>query len=372
MVSMRRFFLISFVLLTCASCVRDEERLAHVLMVYMGAENNELSSEAYQKIDALRQGSTTVGYKIIVYVDGIGAGPRLIALENGQQSTLAEYEAENSADAAVFTRVTRDIAARYPADSYGLLLFSHASGWLPEGVFSSTRSIMMDNNREMELVDFAAAIPDRFFKYIMFEACFTAGIEMMYELRHKADYIMGSSAEIVSPGYMPFYKTALPCPNCMPNSLVDFADRYFTDVNQASGDRRSATISLIETAGLEALALSVRQAYSDYPHNTLADISAIQYFDRITKPAYPAHYFFDLGDYMEQRYPEVAAAILEKIDACVLYKAATPAFLMPTPAYNGFLISKHCGLTIYIPQNEHAGFNGAYTKLAWYKAVMNE
>ena len=51
----------------------------------------------------------------------------------------------------------------------------------------------------MEITDFAMALADHLFEFIIFEACYIAGIEVAYELRNKAPYIMSSDAPVVSP-----------------------------------------------------------------------------------------------------------------------------------------------------------------------------
>jgi hypothetical protein len=103
--------------------------------------------------------------------------------------------------------------ALYPDAKFNLLVFSHASGWLPGNSlytpkFASdmdTKSIFADNGQQMELMDFATAIPVKAFEYIIFETCSMAGIEVVFQLRDKADYILASSAEIVSPGFTGIY-----------------------------------------------------------------------------------------------------------------------------------------------------------------------
>ena len=40
------------------------------------------------------------------------------------------------------------------------------------------------------------------------------------------------------------------------------------------------------------------------------------------------------------------------------------------PTYDhGFHISRHCGLTVYIPQSRFPALNAAYTETAWYRAT---
>ena len=88
-------------------------------------------------------------------------------------------------------RVINDVTRLYPAKSYGLIVFSHGSGWLPpHTLVNGSRSIIIDNDNEMEITDFAMALPDHLFEFIIFEACNMAGIEVAYELRNKAAYIM--------------------------------------------------------------------------------------------------------------------------------------------------------------------------------------
>lgn len=62
---------------------------------------------------------------------------------------------------------------------------------------------------EMELDEFAAAIPDGTLDFIIFEACLMAGVEVAYALRGKAEYLLASPAEIISPGFTPVYPEAL-------------------------------------------------------------------------------------------------------------------------------------------------------------------
>lgn len=125
-----------------------------------------------------------------------------------------------SASAETFGRVLQEVADAYPADSYGLIFFSHASGWLPAGTLQKpqtpqnrSRSIGVDDGgmgrSEMDMADFADAIPGGMFDFIVFETCLTAGAEVAYQLRGKTDFMLASSAEIVSPGFTPVYPLAL-------------------------------------------------------------------------------------------------------------------------------------------------------------------
>src|SRR5690606_39237498 len=129
------------------------------------------------KIEALRKGYNKDIGRLLIYQDARGQTPRLIEIVSdaggiGTVRHLRRYEVENSASPAVFSRGLEDIQNDAPASSYGLLLLSHASGWLPEGMLLRPRAIAQDRGDYLELRDFAAVIPDDFFDFMIFEACF--------------------------------------------------------------------------------------------------------------------------------------------------------------------------------------------------------
>ena len=381
----RRIAILTIATLALVSCSKDDHEPApeptRVLLVYVGTDNN-LAGYEQEKLQALRDGWTgRPTDHIVVYRDTRGAPARLMEISNlapGEQPReLATYGTENSASPQILTRVINEVVGLYPADSYGLLVFSHASGWLPEGAFDELsrgivpstlhargRSVIVDGSDEMELADFAAAIPDGVFDYIVLEACFTAGIEVAYQLRGKAPYILASSAEIVHPGFAPVYAQATK--KLFTENLAGFGQDAFdhTLTYAESNPQRSATLSVIRTAGLDALADFVREN-CDFSREV--DAADIQRFDRLNV----GHVFFDFGDYYSRLLDtDAQRAQLDRLIAdCVSWKASTQEFMTQQPGYNGFPISSHCGLTTYIPQLRFGGLNTAYTELMWTQTI---
>lgn len=393
----RLFYILLFLpLLILVSCSRDVyhpgQEPSRVLLAYIGTDNN-LSGLEQAKLEGLRQGRTgRTNERIIAYVDNRRGNAKLYDL-SGEAATevIATYGKENSASADVLARVIRDVRTMYPADHYGLLVFSHASGWLPEGTLNnpygggeafesdivnwnetfltteravSSRSIIIDGDREMDLRDFAAAIPDGMFDYIVFEACFMAGIEVAYELRRKAPYVLASSAEIVHPGFEPVYPSATP--DLLAGNLERFGQSVFdhTLTYSETDVKRSATYSVIRTAGLDDLAGFIRR---NCDFSKEVRVSDIQHFDRLKTH----RLFFDFGDYYsrlldtERQRSELAGLIRD----CVVWKEATAEFMTQAKGYEGFTIDKHSGLTTYIPQTAFPYLNQAYGGLSWSRAL---
>jgi hypothetical protein len=287
--------------------------------------------------------------------------------------TLAVYGPENSADPAVLTRTINKMVSDYPADSYGMIFFSHASGWLPRGMLSSPRSLVIDGGgetkEEMEYTGFASAIPDGQFDFIIFEACLMADVMSMYELRNKTGYILASSAEIESPGFVYTYKDKI-------MTLFDIrqpVDVSLRDFGQACYNRYgAATISLIHTKEMEALASATKAALQGKPiDETALSVDEIQRFDRpeaLISSGYKRSRYFDFAHAVEKLAPESRYATFnEQLEKVVVWKAARENFLL---GYNGFLIERHSGLTTYIEQDVYPELNSAFRNSSWYKAIQ--
>ncbi|SBW06695.1 conserved hypothetical protein [uncultured Dysgonomonas sp.] len=346
------------------SCTKEEEEplvVSKVSLVYLAADNS-LSGEGYDKLEAIRQGWTaTPGSRVLVYFDSADKGASLLELRGDHQmDILEEYGEENAAASEVFRRVILKAAGLYPQATLNLLVFSHASGWLPQCSYNnpSLRSVVMDRNNEMDLADFADAIPNNSFQYIIFEACHMAGIEVAYQLRYKARYLVASSAEIVSPGFTDIYREYIG--ELVSGNPVSFMQQAFNYFDKQTGYMRSATFSVIKTAKLEDLAGFIK-TYCDI--NKEVNITNIQPFDRNSD-----HLFFDFGSYYlsllatDTQREELSALI----EACVVWKATTPYFM---EGYRGFVIEEHSGLTAYIMQEAYPSLNERYKQTEWYKAI---
>lgn len=344
----------------------DKNTYERTVIVYLGRDNN-LTNPYEDKITSMLQGWNGKHGNLIIYQDTAAGNSGLMDVyqEKGENKTrtIREYSNENSADPAVFSRVLNDAMKLYPADSYGLIIFSHASGWLPESTLTSPRSIIKDNKMEMDLIDMAAAIPKGSFDFILFEACFTAGIEVAYELKDKTQYIIASSAEISSPGFREIYASSMNYLFEKEPKLEAFTRAIFNLMNESDAYYKSATSSLIKTEKLHDLAVFLRK-HIDKEKAASINVYDIQHFDR-----YSYRLFFDFEDYFS-RILEDGASVQELkalLDECVPYKDATPSFL---PDWNGFEINHHSGLTTYIAQKRFPYLNEAYKKLTWYTTVF--
>jgi hypothetical protein len=315
--------------------------------------------------------------------------------------TLKNYGIENSADANVLSRMI-DSLLSYPADSYGLIFFSHASGWLPSGALSNPRSSETNQQdaerinpnevnlrsigrdgtgstrKEMEVDDFARAIPNNKLDFIILEACLMADVMSMYELRDKAEYVVASSAEIVSPGFtfiyrdhiMQLYDTKRPIFSVVSGFAQAYHD-YITERFNETDAYCSLTLGIIKMNEMRNLATTVKAALGGVEiHELNLLIDSIQSFDRPLKPSLggkPYSRYFDFSQTIENLVSASHyAAFQTQMDKTVVWKANTKRFLVDD---HGFLIKRHCGLTTYILQDVYPFLNEFNKNSSWSKAI---
>ena len=198
----------------------------------------------------------------------------------------------------------------------------------------------------------------------MFDACFAGGVEVLYELKDKADMLGVSPAEVLAEGFNYRFLVTNLLNNTGANPEAVCRD-YFEHYNNKEGSMRSATISLLKTSGAEKLA-GVCKTLAEKYKNELNNVepNTIQRFYR-----YNRHWFYDLKDiFAKSGISEADLALLqEAIDGCVIYKAATPEFLLSN---DGFKINTYSGMTMYLPNNGSAYLNKNYKALKWNQATM--
>ena len=267
---------------------------------------------------------------------------------------------------------------RYPAKTYGMVLSSHASGWLPPGYYEKPsafetgskglRSIGQDKDNgvsvEMDLVDFADAIPFKM-DYLVLDCCLSGGVEVAWALRGKVDRVAFTQTETMAEGfdYSAIVRRLLG--GATPDPLGVCQD-FYQYYDAQSGIMRSATISMVDTREMEPLAQVSATLFEKYrePMSALRDNQVQGYF-RANR-----HYFYDFRDILVQAgiTEEELSQLDEALAACVLYKAATPWFMQG--GQDGFPINAHCGLSMYLPSQGTEFLDNYYkANIAWNQAT---
>ncbi len=349
----------------CRSCLEKKySQQSRALLFYLAGDNN-LAFDADNNRQALLEAWTPKQGPLLVFseTDKKSASLEIIILKDGKKvwQVVKTYQEENSASPELLKQVIQDTKEAAPLRSYGLVLFSHATGWLPQKAFSKPndfRSIMMDKDQEMSFNEFCNALPDSSFDFIAFNMCFMSGIETSYALRKKTPLIIASTTEILSPGFIPVYKSNLEKLYRKEPDAVGFAKAFYKHFEQLEGQYRSATISVIKTEKLDALAEFVKAHKPKQLSNEA--IASIQHFDRKN-----THLFFDLRSYLLKANEQIKASELNKyLDDVLLYKGNTGKIVKLN-------IKEHSGFNTYIPQDGLPKLNEAYQETAWAKFLKD-
>ncbi len=387
--------------MSAASCSKMFEgagmSVQRTVLVYMAADNN-LSGNARRDIEEMKDGYVPYyfdegsGDVLLVYADIQGEKPKLMRLSRDRFGTvnveiLREYEDQNSCSDTVMRAVLSYAAGLFPSEENGLVLWSHGTGWLPEGYYSNpysadpegvpvpmdvpvdpyagyVKSFGADNGHEMDIKDLAGALPIRY-SYILIDACLMGGIEVAYELKNNCDYFVGSAAEILADGfpYSRVMEYLFGGREGLERACWEFYDYYKED---------GATIALVDTRKLNALAESCLDIFlSGRVAIPTLDMDSLQGYYRMGR-----HWFYDLDDFVgriasrdtvdgqsRSQYDVFRSAL----DEAVVYKRATEEFMLG--GVSQFTIKQFSGLSTYVPDPENTVLNMYYRSLAWNLAV---
>ena len=323
--------------------------------------------------------------------------------------TLVTYPEDVMANTPeTMRKVLTYVKEEFPAKGYGLVFSSHGSGWLPEGYFYNpstfenehkavserklsprsmrapvptedvtedpfhgmTRSIGKEEaakdgsfeGKEMTTEEFASGIPFHL-DYIFFDMCHSAGIEILYALKDKADYVGCSPTEVLSDGMFNYttitdylFKTPEADLEGLFKASFDMYDSY-------AGIYRSSTVMLARTDGLDHLAEVCKEMFEKYRDEIASlDYRKVQGYYR---HSLNRHYFFDLEDVFIRcgASDEDLASIRETLDGCTVWKASTPMFM------EDFSIGTYSGISIYLPSGGTALLDSYYMQESWNKAT---
>ena len=349
---------------------------------------------------------------------------------SGTQTLYTWPSAHNSASAATVREVVSLVRTLAPADRYGLVLWSHGLAWMPSwatGYLTRSKARIGDiwpqtKHEEMLPVSFTSvahpdsvpvsvtaagpasadrpiptasvptswpatkwfgqdtgenpsgyldveqlseAIPSGVFDWILFDACFMASAETLYALRDKAERIVCSPAEVIADGF-PYAEIMAELLRSEPDLRAVCESYYLHYARHAQSSYRSATVSLVETSQLEALAAATANVLSEVlaaDPEVLADmdLNRLQPLDR-----YRRHFLFDMGSVVGELETRglvpasLAGAWRAQLARTVTYEAHTPTML-------GLSLDACCGLSMYVPYADYADLNEYYRSLEWYR-----
>lgn len=372
----------------CESSNSVEPDADRMILFYLAADNG-LDFYLKKNIEDILEGMEGVNGRVVIYMDARNHVPVLMTIKRqGNRcvlDTIERYEEENSASPRVLRRVANRVRELYPSSSYGLVLGSHASGWIPTGIqFPQTKAMARrlgsvpmtrffgeDGNQAddweegngINVEDFVKGLPDGY-EFILFDACLMGSIEIMYALRHKAKYVVASAPEILVDGFP--YMEVMPLLWGNEEDLKEVCRRYRDYYENHSSDEtwKSGVIALVRTAYLDTLALQCREILNGKMEEI--EVMASSEIWRYPLIDYAWDVFFDFDSYIRRWASESQYAAFKSCLDLAVYDLSTTTF-------NGQPIPEECcGISTYIPLKQWATANDEYYNLDWAKYVYGK
>lgn len=386
----------------------------HTLVMYLAGNNSlqsYLENNVEDVISSVDASTPSDNGRIVVFFrprPSLG-DPLLLQIYydkkvGAQCDTLRTYPSTiSSSDPETLRTVMADVERVAPAKEYSLVFGSHATGWFTKECMSRgslsrplsieigesgddgsfwqksgdeiTRTFGLDgkvdyngkkiNDPGMDITELASALSGYNVRSLIFDACFMASIEAVYDLRNVADYVIASSAEIMGRG-MPYdlvLKYLFASGNVRDN-LMKYCSEYIRYYKELTPGTKSGTISLIDCAKIESLAVAAAQIEQGGLNKVDAfDVQAFELLDE--------HQFYDLEHFYDLAAKDRAAysALQNAISNCVVYTAHTPSVYSAFGLAGLFEVERSCGLTMNIPSMSYVVFRDQWLKTAWAKRI---
>lgn len=364
------------------------ESYSKVVIAYMMAENS-LNNHSPLDVEEMKQGASSIpaDCRLVVFLDNT-ALPRLLEFGPQGMRTLATLSTDVcSTDSAQMDGILTAIRQRYPAQTYGLILWSHGSGWIPQHAESAAsgapkrRTIGIDNNqntlsntgREMNIGTLRHVLEHHpKMEFIFFDACYMQGIETAYELKDVTDYLIGSPAE--TPGRGAPYDDLMPALFDRPLQPERFLEIIYNEYANSSG----VLLSAVRCDELEALAAATQpHVQALFAGRTEVSTTGVQAYGVYRRETFYRPEFFDMNDFMYRHLePDDYEAWKVQFDRAVCARKATVKWPSSIPPYYFTPIltnpERYGGLSLFVPAekyNTNGGWNDDFRHMAWYDAA---
>ncbi|GAB6981682.1 clostripain-related cysteine peptidase [Prevotella dentasini] len=256
-----------------------------------------------------------------------------------------------------------------PTPLYAMIMGAHGSGWIPKTEKEKrSRSIGgLTYTEQLNISEIAYAISSNGIKmqFICFDDCYMSNIELAYELKDAANYLIASTSEIMEEG-LPyqdvFQYMAAQTPDY--KAITDGFLGYYTIAKYPYG-----SLSVIDCAYATSMAQVLRQM------NT-SGITAPEASTLSAQDGETACRFYDLGNYLREYNHNLRMADRDTVEYRSVMERLIPS-AVKTPhlftVYRGwdgsvYDVSAYSGITISDPSTAPKVIRSK-SETSWWKAT---
>lgn len=366
------------------------------VLAYMVA-NNDLDDDLYENLFAMYQGLQLLDKPatLLVYwdgktsfgennathailrfeTDGNGNINGLPALNEGYDlevimtiaEVVKEYPVQSSVTKNVMSTVLTDMLTFAPTDRYGLIFGSHASAWT-NSIYTRSFGLdgqQTDNTILLPYMVEAIRSTGVHFDYILFDACYMGTIEVCYDFKDVADYLIASVMEVPAYGF-PYGTELMPALfEGIETSYKKICQEYIDYYIDVYSQKHSAwgTVVLIDNKEVNSLVSSLKNEITTHK-DKLADykVSTLQDYGKSSAPDIA----YDLRQFVKELNDgNIPTDFDEKLKKAVLYKGCLTE---ARPSNYAVDAENYCGLGIYIPVSSRTDWNDYFKTIDWFSA----
>lgn len=283
-------------------------------------------------------------------------------------------------DPAVMEEVFTDMQTVAPSDSYGLILGSHASGWM-KGTSVPTKAFGDDDGYNIDIPDLADVLKNSFSEkldFVLFDACMMGTAEVGYELRETTSYCIASVME--TPVYGFPYDQILPY---LYTENIDYPAVCHEFMSFNKTNNLWGTCAVMDCSQMENLASAVKAKLSEWK-DALSSVS-MQNVQQYGVNSYK-YFSYDVLDFFRELgrksgvvkttdLNEAIASVQSALNQAVIAKDCLSGVDYD---FEGLTIdgTRFCGIGMYIPGEYNryvankTAWNSYYEQsISWYRAA---
>lgn len=283
-------------------------------------------------------------------------------------------------DPAVMKKVFTDMQTVAPSDSYGLILGSHATGWM-KGNSVQSKAFGDDGGYNIDIPDLANVLKKSFSEkldFVLFDACMMGNAEVGYELKEATSHCIASVME--TPVYGFPYDQILPY---LYTENIDYSAVCHEFMSFNKTNNLWGTCAVMDCSQMENLASAVKEKLSEW-EDALSSVS-MQNVQQYGVNSYK-YFSYDVLDFFRELgrksgivkttdLNEAIASVQSALNQAVIAKDCLSGVDYD---FDGLVIdgTRFCGIGMYIPKEYNpyvankTAWNDYYEQsISWYHAA---
>ena len=283
-------------------------------------------------------------------------------------------------DPAVMEEVFTDMQKIAPSDSYGLILGSHATGWM-KGNSVQSKAFGDDGGYNIDIPDLANVLKKSFSEkldFVLFDACMMGNAEVGYELKDVTSHCIASAME--TPVYGFPYDQILPY---LYTENIDYSAVCHEFMSFNKTNNLWGTCAVMDCSQMENLASAVKAKLSEW-EDALSSVS-MQNVQQYGVNSYK-YFSYDVLDFFRELgrksgivkttdLNEAIASVQSALNQAVIAKDCLSGVDYD---FDGLVIdgTRFCGIGMYIPKEYNpyvankTAWNDYYEQsISWYHAA---